>query len=174
VEINGACLHSEIYAGGNLVIKGRLQGGTVCAQEKIYVAEQAGGGHDTATKVILGYNPSSLYALHACQTEISRLRSRQCSLEGLTRKGNIESEDLLLELVQEKLRLGQNRLNELSNEIKADEKNAEQCRLICAGRIRPGLEISIAQAYTTIQDFFEQGLEFYLKNNEVVYRPLSK
>lgn len=175
IEIEGSCLHSEIYVDGSVMIKGRLQGGSIYANNVVYVGEQIGGGQNTATRVMMGYKPSDFYELERVEGEISRLHQLVEQLERLVQKKPIllESYDLKISLHKEKLRLLRIRRNELWRDFKADEQNAEKCRLICPGRIRPGLEISIAGSYEAINDFYE-GLEFRLEEYDIVQKPIAK
>ncbi|MDL2285665.1 FapA family protein [Desulfovibrio sp. OttesenSCG-928-F07] len=175
VEIEGSCMHSEIYVGGSLMIKGRLQGGTICANNIIYVTDQIGGGQNTSTKIMMGYSPAEFYELQQIEADISNAHTRLEHLERLVQKKPVllEAYDLTIRLMREKLRLLHQKHTMLWKNFRSDEENAAKCRIICPGRIRPGVEISIARAYTDIQDFYE-GLEFRLEDDEVVFKKLEK
>jgi len=174
VEISGSCLHSEIYAGGSVMIKGRLQGGTTYARDVVYVAEQAGGGYNTVTKVGLGYPPIDVRTLHRLQDETLHLRERLTSLEVQAhRKTDLaEHNSPLIRLFNEKLRLKHEAISQLSANLRMAEENASKCRLICKGKVRPGLAVSIAQASTEVYDSYEHGLELHMRDNEIAYKPL--
>lgn len=175
VEIEGSCMHSEIYVGGSLMIKGRLQGGTVCANNIVYVAEQIGGGQNTVTRVMMGYKPGEFYALQKAEEDISTLHRKLEPLERMVQKKPqlLESYDLKIRLLKEKLEILHKKRNALWHDFRSDEQNADKCRLICPGRIRPGLEISIARAYLGVQDFYD-GLEFRLEEDEIISKKLEK
>lgn len=175
VEIEGSCMHSEIYVDGNLMIKGRLQGGAVYANNIVYVGEQIGGGQNTTTKVMMGYPPSEFYKLQRIENEISRLHQSIEQLERMVQKKPVllESYGLRIRLLKEKLAVLHEQRNQLWKNFRANEQDAEKCRLICPGRIRPGLEISIARAYEAINDFYE-GLEFRLQEFDIVQKPVAK
>ncbi len=175
IEIEGSCLHSEIYVGGSLMVKGRLQGGTVCANNIIYVGEQIGGGQNTITRIMMGYNPVEFAELQRLESEISSLHTSLEHMERMVYKKPVllESYDLKIRLAKEKLRLKRQKHNEMWKNFQSDEENAAKCRVICPGHIRPGLEISIARAYADIQDFYE-GLEFRLEDDEIALKKLEK
>lgn len=175
VEIEGSCLHSEIYVDGSLMIKGRLQGGAVYANNIIYVEEQIGGGQNTTTKVMMGYNPGEFYKLQLVETEISELHQRLDQFERMVQKKPVllESYDIKIRLIRQKLELLHQTRNELWKDFRANEHHAGKCRLICPGRIRPGLEISIARAYEAVNDFYD-GLEFRLEEYDIVQKPIVK
>lgn len=175
VEIEGSCMHSEIYVDGNLMIKGRLQGGTVYANNVVYVGEQIGGGQNTTTKVMMGYPPSDFLRVQTIEREIARLHPVVEQLERMVQKKPVlfESYDLRIRLLKQKLELLHTKRSALWRNFKADEYLAEKCRLICPGRIRPGLEISIARSFETIHDFYE-GMEFRLEGYDIVQKPIAK
>lgn len=175
VEIEGSCMHSEIYVDGSLMIKGRLQGGAVCANNVVYVGEQIGGGQNTVTKVMMGYPPSEFYQVQTIESDISRLHQLVEQLERLVQKKPVllESYDLRIRLLKKKLELLHAKRNKLWVNFRANEHLAEKCRLICPGRIRPGLEISIARSFEAVNDFYE-GLEFRLEGYDIVQKPIVK
>lgn len=175
VEIEGSCLHSEIYVDGSLMIKGRLQGGAVYANNIVYVEDQIGGGQNTITKIMMGYNPTQFYKLQRVEKDISDMHQRLEQYERMVQKKPIllESYDIKIRLLRQKLELLHERRNELWKNFRANEQNADKCRLICPGKIRPGLEISIARAYAAINDFYD-GLEFRLEEYDIVQKPIVK
>lgn len=175
VEIEGSCLHSELYVNGSIMIKGRLQGGAVCADNLVYVKEQLGGGQNTVTRIILGYDPEKLFALHNLERDINSLQTALSQLEYMLRKKPYLAKDfsLNLRLLQEKLRIKQKKRDLLWLSFRSRDESAQHCRIICPGRIRPGLEISITKAYIALHEYME-GLEFHLENDEIVYKPLAK
>jgi uncharacterized protein (DUF342 family) len=175
MEIEGSSLHSELYVGGNLMIKGRLQGGTVCANNIIYITEQLGGGQNTTTSIIMGYNAEEYCLLKNLDKDIEILNACLGNLELLVKKKPIVLGDyaLAIRLLKEKLDIKHKKRNELQDSFKNSKIDAGQCRIICPGKIKPGVEISMAEAHIGLQDFFD-AMEFHLEDSKIVCNPLTK
>ena len=174
VEIEGSCLHSEIYVGGSLMVKERLQGGAVYANNIIYVKEQLGGGQNTITKLALGYDPYKFFTLQDIEQEITKLYAKLELFERRVEKKPhlLESHDLPMRLLRRKLSIKRSERDKLLATLEMDERNASRCRIICPGKIKPGLEISIAKAYNMYQDFYS-GQEFVLDGYEIVRKAIK-
>jgi uncharacterized protein (DUF342 family) len=175
MEIEGSSLHSELYVCGNLMIKGRLQGGTVCANNVVYITEQLGGGQNTVTRIIMGYNPKEYRLLKTLKKDIAHLQTCLGNLELLVKKKPIVMDDYAttIRLLREKIAIKQKRYKELQDVLENGKVDASQCRIICPGRVKPGVEISIADADISLQDFFE-AVEFRLVDKEVTYNSITK
>ena len=88
ILIKGALMHTNVYAGKRLAVGGRLTGGNIYCHEYVYVGEQLGGGLDTNTSLVLGYQPTLLYADQEYNDRIKRLHADISSFEGLLNKGD--------------------------------------------------------------------------------------
>lgn len=156
ILIQGSALHTQISLNGSLVVKGRLQGGKVYANNMVYVAEQLGGGINTATSIIMGYPPSLLLKLEGIEDKISITESKIDQLRQISAKSDLHREEYSQSLSLEKRRLAalrreQQRIMTLMNK----NANTDLCRVVVPGTIRPGVEISIGRHYTKINDYLE-------------------
>lgn len=174
LEVDGSCMHSDVSADGSIMVKGRLQGGKVYANNVIYVKDQIGGGQNTLTQVSLGYTPSNLKLLEKVEEEIKILHSRITHYEKvLARKPELLNVvDLDIRLLKVKHQIMLDKRQQLMSGFHADKARARQSKLICPGKVKPGLEVSIAEAFLKVDDFYEN-VEFVLQDNEIIINPLD-
>ncbi len=168
ILIDGTVMHTDIWAGRNIAVKGRLQGGNIYANQIVYVAEQLGGGISTVTSIVMGYNPHTLRQLHKVEHAIQKLRT---SMEQM--KNSMIKNDFLRDELEPKLVAAQKqhdalfkRRSRLGESMK-QETFGTAPRVIVPGQVRPGVEISIGGAYLMIQDFMEN-VCMYRKDDEIV------
>jgi len=167
ILVKGALMHSDVYAGRRLAVGGRLTGGNVYAHEYIYVGEQLGGGLDTDTSLILGYHPSFLFADAESNIRIKKLHEDIASYEKKMNK-----DDEFRSEIEEKLVSAQREL-ELLKSLKVQlwegmycTECLEECKVLVPGVVKPGVEISIGNAYLKVDDFLED-VFFYYEHDEV-------
>lgn len=175
IEIDGSCLHSHIVVGGSLLVKGRLQGGVVCANNIVYVTDQIGGGQDTSTKIIMGYEPFAFQHVQEVEAEISELHTKLEKYNRMTEKkpGMAEALALPIKVITRKLKILHAERNSIWSTFHTNEEAAAaKCKVICPGKIKPGLELSIGRAYTTVNDFYNN-VEFFYQDFDVVQQDLK-
>ncbi len=169
VIINGDSLHNKIYVGGVLVVKGRLWGGTVYANNTVYVNGSLGTRDGSPTSVFMGYDPFDNSTLDEFDDKLRQLRKLEQTYALRARKnanadggnGNV------LELIRRKQAICTARRDQLWSRFRADEGREQRCRLIVSGTVEPGLEISIGQASLSVEERF-QNVEFRLLNDEII------
>ena len=169
VIIDGSCLHSTLYVGGNLVIKGRLQGGSVYANGIVYVEGQLGSDYTSTTRIFMGYDPFDFLLLQKLESQIFTLKDKAAYFEKQAQRNQVMELEFAprFELAQRKLKIAFSRRNALWHKLSMDEEHARRCRVIVPGKIMPGCEISIAQAY--LKTFEQQSdTSFSLVEDEIV------
>ncbi|BCS87113.1 DUF342 domain-containing protein [Pseudodesulfovibrio sediminis] len=167
ILIKGALMHSDVYAGRRLAVGGRLTGGNISAYNYIYVGEQLGGGLDTDTSLVLGYHPSLLYVNRESNIRIKKLHDDIASFEKILNK-----DDEFQEEYKEKLESAKAEL-ELIKSLKVQlwegmycTECLEECKVLVPGVVKPGVEISIGNAYYKVDDYLED-VFFYYDHEEV-------
>ena len=87
ILVKGALMHTDVYCGKRLAVGGRLTGGSYYCHEYVYVGGQLGGGLDTNTSLVVGYDPTLLYADAEYNRRIKGLHARVASYEKMIEKG---------------------------------------------------------------------------------------
>jgi len=168
--VDGIALHSNLVVGGSLIVKGRLQGGTVYANGVVYVKEKLGHSQGAPTKITLGYDPVEYLRV---QETLAMAQAQEQKLESLakqSRKGPQFAADLAphQEIATRKLEILTSRYKEGWRKLTADARKAARARVIVPGTIYPGVEISIGRAHHKVID--EQRDVFYsLHEEEIVH-----
>lgn len=167
ILIKGALMHSDVFAAGRLAVGGRLTGGSIHAFEYIYVGEQLGGGLDTDTSVILGYQPSLLFKDEEHNKRIKKLHEDIAHYEKVLNRGDEYQEEVLdnLASARKEIELLKALKVKLWDGIYATEQ-LDRCKVVVPGVVKPGVEISIGSAYLKVDDFLED-VYFYYDNDEV-------
>lgn len=168
--IDGPCLHSDLFVGGSLIIKGRLQGGTAHANGLVYVKEQVGDVQGATTRISLGYNPLDFLHLQELN-ELYEEQSQKLQYHtNKARKGPLFAEESapFLELASRKIAVIKEMQHAAWRRFTADMRKAGRNRVVVPGKVYPGVEISIGRAYTKIID--EQRDVFYcLHEDEIAH-----
>ena len=156
IYIEGSSLHSSMALNGTLIVKERLQGGKIYANNMVYVGEQLGGGINTPTSIIMGYPPTLMRKLETIEDKIETVDETIKLLLKTSAKSDLHRSENRAKLEFEEKRMGALR-REQRRIMKLMKKNAnsELCRVIVPGTIRPGVEISIGGHYTKINDYLE-------------------
>ena len=168
VLVEGSCMHSRVYAGGKLAVKGRLTGCDVYCFEYAYIGEQLGGGISTETKILAGYDPMLLYADQLINERIAELHDQLRLSEAHLGKNKAQDQELMAarEVFKKKLKLLRQRKTKLWERLEATGM-LDRCRIIVPGLVKPGVEISIGQAYLKVDDFLEN-VRFCYEDREIV------
>ncbi len=156
ILLDGSSMHSDLFAGKKIAVKGRMVGGDIYCQDSVYVGERLGGGIGTTTTVILGYDPILLRKAMSLQNKIDSLRERYEYFFNQTQKSKEAAEDFVdkLATMKRKLRSLQGQQEKLWKQM-APSQALSSCRLIVPGTLHPGVEVSIGPAYMKINDFLE-------------------
>ena len=167
ILVKGALMHSHVFADGNLAVGGRLTGGNVHAHQLVYVGGQLGGGLDTDTSVVVGYQPSLLYKDAEYNRRIKQLHKDISSYEKALKKNDEYRDELisLLDSVVNELKLLKDLKVKLWDGIYATEQ-LDHCKVVVPGVVKPGVEISIGSAYLKVDEFLED-VYFFFENEEV-------
>lgn len=167
IMVKGALMHSNVYAGRRLAVGGRLTGGDIYCHEYLYVGEQLGGGLDTDTSIVLGYDPALLHADEDYNRRIKSLHDAISSYEKILNKGDDSDEEIgpKLKAAEKELELIKLLKVKLWEGIQGTE-HIHECKVLVPGVVKPGVEISIGSAYLKVDDFLED-VYFYYDNDEV-------
>lgn len=166
------CLHTNVYAGANLVVRGRLTGGTIHCYGSVAVGEQLGNMAAVPTRIFMGYDPLRIRQLEKIDASLASLADMITHLTAVaghlppdtnetTRKLaiGIETRD---ELVA--------RRAELWKPLYADERGVARCRLMVMGKVFPGVEIAIGRAFLQVESPLEN-VVFMVQDKEIVATP---
>lgn len=168
--IDGACIHSDLYVGGSVLIKGRLQGGTIHANGLVYVKDQIGDIQGASTRIALGYNPLEFLNLQELN---AMLEDQEQKLQGHTRnarKGPLFAEEAapFIELAGQKIAVLKRLQRTAWHTFSADMRKVCRNRVVVPGKVYPGTEISIGRAYAKIIDE-QQDVFFCLHEDEIAH-----
>lgn len=168
IIIDSNCLHTRIYSEGKLAVRGRFVGGPCYCYEYAYIGEQLGGGLSNTTQIIVGYKPSLLLKIDNISAEIDRI-NRECDQCDLKRRkgpshqleydGRIERSRMKIRFLTEKRR-------KIWESMQESER-LESCRVMVAGEVKVGVEISIGQAFYRVDEPMRD-VCFYYKDNEII------
>ena len=167
ILVKGALMHSNVYAGRRLAVGGRLTGCTIYCHEYVYVGEQLGGGLDTDTSLVVGYDPALLFTDVEYDTRIGKLYSDITTIEKVMNKSRDRKREYAekLEAARRELDLLKMLKVKLWEGIKSTEQ-VDQCKVLVPGVVKPGVEISIGSAFLKVDDYLED-VYFYHENDEV-------
>lgn len=156
IYIEGSSLHTRMSLNGTLIVRQRLQGGKVYANNMVYVGEQLGGGINTPTAIIMGYPPALMKKLEGIEEKIEVVEENITQLQKISAKSTLHRTEN-----QSKLEFEEKRVTALRREqqrivtLMQKNSNTDLCRVVVPGTIRPGVEISIGGYYTKINDYLE-------------------
>ncbi len=169
------CLNSGVYVGGNLVVHGRLQGGSVNAYKIVYVAEQLGNVAATPTRIFLGYDPALIKKLEKVDKEVGDLSEKIAhykAVAGHLPPGSTPTSRKLHACLDKRDHL-LGRRRSISAIMGVDEKNIAQCRLVVKGRIYPGVEVSIGRVNYDVTQMMNNVM-FSCVDDEIIVTDASK
>lgn len=168
--IDGSCIHSTLYVGGNLIIRGRLQGGEVYANGLVYVEKQLGYDYETRTKIMMGYDPFNFLLLQKIETQIRDLKIRLDYFKKRAERNAVMEQEFTprAEIALRKLEILHAKREALWDQFVLDEKMAGKCRLVVPGVIMPGCEISVGVSYYRTEHDMHN-TTFRLVDGEVIH-----
>lgn len=146
--VEGACLHCKLLVGNAMAVGDRLIGGEIVCRQIVRVGAQLGGGLATTTTVSLGYGPFLMQKIADLESTIATLTARRDSLDVRKKEGSAET-DLSREL-DHKLSVLENQRFAWTEKVSTSD--LASCAVIVPGEIRPGVDISIGQAFLPISD----------------------
>ena len=125
------------------------------------------------TKVYLGYDPLNIRHLEKIDQMIATLSQAITHLKAVA--GHLppdasETSRKLARLTAQR-EVIMRRRTELWSHLSQDENNLQNCRLMVAGVVHPGVEISIGRAFMMVERPYENVL-FRLCYNDIVVEPL--
>lgn len=173
--VDGACMHSNIYAGEQLAVKGRLAGGCAVCSRLVFVGETLGGGLNAETVIILGYNAVLLNKSHLVEEKIREANALLEEQRRMLLKEDISKEGIRqqMAIIEEKLEKYKDKHRELWDQIRTLE-DLESCKVVVPGQVRPGVEVCIGQASLVVNDFLEDVCFRYKDHEIVVSSPAMK
>lgn len=147
ILVDGSSMHCRLFAGQKLAVKGRLAGGEVYCGEAVYVGEQLGGGGQSQTRLLLGYDPERI---HKDQHIKASMRQTLLDIDayrldmGRSEESAKEHAPALEQSLQ-RLETFKKQLKKLWNNPAA-MRHFSSCRVIVPGRIGANVEITIGEA----------------------------
>lgn len=170
ILIEKYCLHCLVYAATNLVVKNRLQGGTVHCNGLVYVENHLGNpkGAPTATRINMGYDPFRIRKLDRLEQHIKELQDTLNHLEAVAMNAPPESPAAQrLVTARKKLSRLLRQREALWARVDEDEAKATHCRVVVPGTVYPGVEISIGRAYFEVVHEMHN-VSFTLEDSSIV------
>ena len=169
IYVERTCQHATVFAGSNLVVMDRLQGGVIHARNTIYVANQLGTSTAAPTAIFLGYNALRIRQLEKLDARLDELATRVTHYTAVA--GHLPPDATpttrKLAMAKQKLELFQRRREQLWGTLAEDESRADACRLVVPGTVHPGVEVSIGRAFLTVETVYNN-VTFQLQDDEVV------
>lgn len=146
ILIDGSSMHCRLFAGQKLAVKGRLVGGEVYCGEAVYVGEQLGGGGQSQTRLLLGYDPERIHKDQHIKASIRQtLSDIQACRMNLGRGETTAEKCDALDQHLHRLETFRKQLRKLWDNTAA-MRRFSTCRVIVPGRIGANVEISIGEA----------------------------
>jgi uncharacterized protein (DUF342 family) len=174
IYIERTCQHATVFAGSNLVVKDRLQGGVIHARNTIYVANQLGTPTAAPTTLFLGYNALRVRQLEKLDARLDELASRVTHYTAVA--GHLPPDATAttrkLAMARQKLELFRQRREQIWEALLEDERQAGSCRLVVPGTVHPGVAVSIGRASLTVDTTY-RNVAFRLQQGEVAITPYT-
>lgn len=147
--IDGSCMHSTLYVGGKLLVRGRLQGGAVYANSVVCVEKQLGADYSVPTKIMMGYDPFDFLKLQKLESQMRFLKDKLEYFKQMAARNEVMQLEYgpRIEIMRRKLAIAKKRRVSLWQKFTLDEKNAPKCRVVVHGKVMPGCEIGIGRAF---------------------------
>ncbi len=172
VIVSKYALHSSIYAGTHAIIQNQMIGGNIHALKSVYVGKQLGNRAAVPTRIYLGYDPLLIRRLEKIDQRIDSLSEKLHHLNAVAGHLAPNANELARKL--DRTRKKHNAYiyarDFIWNTLCESQDLLKTCKVVAAGQIYPGTEISIGRFYLQINEFM-QGLEFFIKDNEIIYTP---
>lgn len=167
ILINGVCMHSVLYVGKQLAIKGKLIGGAAYCRSVVYVQEQLGGGSATSTEIVMGYDPFLLRKSELIDEQIEDLEDTLEDMKGQAAKFAAKEFELRPKIIalEKKMQalLGQKiRIWDLIKERDTSNK----CGIVVPGTVHSGVVLRIGEATMAVRESMEN-VRFTLADGEI-------
>jgi uncharacterized protein (DUF342 family) len=172
ILIDGSSMHCRLFAGEKLAVKGRLAGGEIYCGEAVYVGEQLGGGGQSQTRLLLGYDPERIH-----QDQHLKASIRQTLLDIETIRLDMGRGDDAAKEYGPALEQSRQRLATFKRQLKklwdnpAAMRRFSSCRVIVPGRIGANVEISIGEATLAVPEDTRDAVVRYQDGEIVVEHP---
>ncbi len=168
IHIAGPCMHSMLYAGRQVLIQDRLQGGALSCKSNVYVAGQLGGGQGAGATVQLGYDPLLMLQRDQYETMLEEMAQRESELEARMAHHPSLHDELAPALgrLQRRQNAIQRQLAGTVNRIK-ETAAPQESSLSVAGPVKPGVDIYIGETFMQISEQIEN-VTFSLKDETIV------
>lgn len=153
ILIDGASMHCRLFAGEKLAVKGRLAGGEAYCGEAVYVGEQLGGGGQSQTRLLLGYDPERIH-----QDQHVKARVREVLLEIEACKVDMGRGDARAEACGQELPRLLAALESCKAQLArlwsspAAMRRFSACRVIVPGRVGANVEVGIGEAVLAVPE----------------------
>jgi hypothetical protein len=153
ILIDGSSMHCRLFAGEKLAVKGRLVGGEAYCGEAIYVGEQLGGGGQSQTRLLLGYDPERI---NRDQNLKAQAREEMIEVEACRQEASRHGEPspecgTILERHLRHLETYKAQLQRLWASPAATRRFSA-CRVIVPGRVGANVEIGIGEAVLNVPE----------------------
>jgi len=167
--IEGSALHSYLFGREYIMVQGRLQGGRAVSTNLILAKDQIGGGLGCFTEIILGYDSDLLQENFLLEQKIKELNAKIQLLKLKVEKSKTYAQEVgpQLDALKKTLFIFQKKRTRVQSKL--DAKINLKAKLICPGKIRPGVEISIGPYFYKVDDFLENG-RFELEDDNIVFK----
>jgi uncharacterized protein (DUF342 family) len=144
IVVRHSCLHCAIYCGGSLAVQGALIGGEIYSRGLVFVGDVLGGNLGVETRIVLGYAPRLFLEAERLDEDLREVRRRLAN----TRLGKGAKSQESAALVERYKALLQAK-RELWTNVRPVE-SLGSCRVVVPGQVRPGVEISIGEAFLRV------------------------
>jgi uncharacterized protein (DUF342 family) len=174
IYIERTCQHATVFAGSNLVVKDRLQGGVIHARNTVYVANQIGTPSAAPTSIFLGYNAPRIRQLAKFDERMEELTTRVTHYTAVA--GHLPPDSTpttrKLAMVRQKLELFKKRRAQIWAALQEDERYARNCRLVAPGVVHPGVEVAIGRV-SRVVDTLQSSVVFRLWEGDIAILPYT-
>lgn len=175
IVVEKYCLYSTVYAGTNMVVRDQLYGGIVNAYGSVFVGRQLGNKGGISTQVYLGYDPHKIQHLEKIDKIVTNLSQTIKHLRAIAGHLPPETNDASMKLAR--LQKQRSRLigvrNDLWAKLTLDESYMDNCRLMVAGKVFPGVEVSVGRSFLLVEKTYENVM-FRLHNEDIIVEPLPQ
>ncbi len=152
VLVEGSVMHCTMFVGNALAVKEKLIGGEISCRRMVHVGEQLGGGLNTITDIVLGYDPFLLQRIAELKAKIESHQEEHKRLAAQVARQRAENDARArIRDLERKIGLFQEQLRAWSQKLA--EEDFSGCAVIAPGEVRPGVEISIGQMFHAVSDF---------------------
>ena len=168
VIVDNHCLHSRLYAGRRLQVRGRLMGGVAFCHDYVCVDGGLGGSGEVETEVVLGYNPRLLYKdrLIIYSLRVLQERLKQCETQVAKGKNLAEEYAPQVEDTQQRIAAYEEARKRIWERIQTSER-LESCRLVVPGKAYSGVLVSIGPAVLQLDETVEN-VHFRYEDGEIL------